>query len=116
MSIFKCNSCQRTCAGAKPSFCAWCESTAIELVGPSSAPFNPIAYFQALRAHPEEYVQLSELVAEAMAFRAIRSAPTMDVLKDEWMRAGTAAKGAKDDALYRNLEAIKDKRKGELTA
>jgi hypothetical protein len=116
MSIFKCTSCQRTCAGAKPSFCAWCESTKIELVGPSSAPFNPFAYFQALKAHPEEYVQLSELVAEALAYRAIRNAPTMESLKEEWLRAGAAAKGAKDDALYRNLEAAKDLRKEQLTA
>lgn len=117
MSIFKCNSCQRTYAGdAKPSFCAWCESTAIELVGPSSAPFNPIAYFKGLREHPEEYVHLADLVAEAMAYRALRKAATMEELKAEFLIAATAAKAAKDDELLANLTAIKDKRKGELAA
>lgn len=115
MSIYRCNSCQRTYAGNSIARCGWCSGNNIELVGPSSAPFNPIAYFKGLRDHPEEYVQLADLVAEAMAYRAIRKASTMDELKDEFTLAAKAAMGAKDDDLLKNLTALKDKRKAELT-
>lgn len=116
MSIYKCNSCQRTYAGNTINPCGSCGGKEIELVGPSSAPFDPIAYFKKLREHPEEYVQLADLVAEAMAYRAIRNAKTMDELKEEFLAAATAAKGAKDENLLANLTALKDKRKEELVA
>lgn len=59
---------------------------------------------------------LHNLIAEAMAYRAIRMAATLDELKEAFQPAAKAARDAKDDALLDSFTAIKDKRKGELTA
>ena len=69
MNLYRCPTCQRQYLGdAPPAACRWCGG-GVDLLCSAPAPFDPAAYGQDLKAHPEKYGNLALLVAALTARR-----------------------------------------------
>ncbi len=79
-------------------------------------PFDPHAYHEDIKAHPEKYIALSKIVAEANATRAIRKAETLDALTVAFQAPAKAAKAAGNEELLGWLTEAAKKRRKELEA
>ena len=74
--------------------------------------FDPFAYAADIKAHPENYVRVSDVFALAIALHKIKHAATMEALKERFEEAKKVALGADDRKL---INAAKDKRKANLS-
>ena len=110
MNIYACPTCHRRVvgrSGEKP--CAWCREP-LKLLGVWEPPemFDPAAYAREVKAHPENFFQLSDLVAEYTAVRGIMAAKTMDELKSVYT---ASVKARKDPSSKKLFAEAKDRRK-----
>lgn len=78
--------------------------------------FDPFAYAREVKANPENYVPMAQIVADAQALQKIRKARTIQDLKEAFHGPAKAAKTAGDDWLVKKLTEAKDERKKQLEA
>lgn len=115
MNLYQCPTCHRRVVGRSgESACAWC-GEAVKLLGVWEPPemFDPVSYVREVRAHPENFFLLSDMVAEVTAVRLIAKARTMDELKSVYT---ASVKGTKDPSSKKLFAEAKDRRKKELAA
>lgn len=74
--------------------------------------FDPFIYHADVKANPESYVLVSDIIAEVTALRAIRNANNMAVLKSIFQTHAKLAKG--NTELLALITEAKDSRKIEL--
>lgn len=74
--------------------------------------FDPLLYAADVKANPQNYVLVSDCVAEVMAQRAIRHAKNLTVLKAVFQLHAKNARG--NDELTRIITEAKETRKQEL--
>ena len=74
--------------------------------------FDPFAHAADVKEHPENYVRVSDCIAEVMAQRSIRHAKNLTVLKAVFQLHAKKARGNKE--LSELIEDAKNKRKEEL--
>jgi hypothetical protein len=72
-------------------------------------------YLDDIRAHPEKYVTLGEIVTSAVHLQALKRAPTLEALARAFQAPARAAKAANDTELLAMLTSAKDERKAALS-
>lgn len=113
MNIYACPTCHRRVVGRSgEKHCAWCGEP-LKLLGVWEPPemFDPAAYAREVKAHPENFFLLSDLVAEVYAVRGIMAAKTMDELKSVYT---ASVKATKDPSSRKLFAEAKDMRKLEI--
>ena len=81
-----------------------------------SIPFDPFEHAADVKANPEKYVHLSDLVARVSALRAIRHSRTTRELNRAFQGPAKLAKEFGDVELLQALTDAATKRKKELEA
>jgi hypothetical protein len=78
--------------------------------------FDPFEHAADVKANPDKYVHLSDLVAQVSALRAIRHSRTTRELHKAFQAPAKMAKECGDDELLQALTGAATKRKKELEA
>jgi len=76
--------------------------------------FDPHAYIAEVRANPEQFVKVADLIAQVTALHSIRHARTLEILAYRFQVPAKAAKASGDTELLERLKEAAAKRKGEL--
>jgi hypothetical protein len=82
----------------------------------SRSTFDPFEHAADVKANPDKYVRLSDLLAQVSALRAIRHSRTTRELHKAFQGPAKLAKECGDDELLQALTGAATKRKKELEA